>query len=72
MTSRPLTTYHSRNHLTRRYGYEKLVWGGSRYAFILPGTKKPKGRTIGRINAANDEGETEIVRRGRYTMVVYN
>jgi hypothetical protein len=44
-TSRSLTTYHPRNHLARRYDYEKPVWSISNMPpFHLVQTKQKAGR----------------------------
>jgi hypothetical protein len=67
-TSRSLRAYHHWNHLTGKYDYEKLVWCVSKHATILLGTNKAKDKIIRRTNTANNEGETEIVRRGEYTV----
>ena len=71
-TSRSLTTYHPRNHPTGGCDCEKLVWIVSKQASIPPGTDKVKGRKIRKTNAANNEGQTETVRRGEYTMVIHH
>ena len=68
-TPRPLTTYHPRKHLTNRD--ENLVYSASERASV-PRVKQSKRQQTRRTNAVNDEGETEIVRKGEYTTVVCN